>query len=370
MLRAPFLLFSLLIFTLSAADKPSDRVIAFYYGWYANPQTDNSWHNWNSPVFTQDNSAPPKHFPGGDDIGANYFPEAGAYSVNDPATLDRQMRELRTARVGVISASWWGEGHITGRNLPLLLDAAAKHDLKVCIHIEPYGGRNPSNTRNAIKYILDTFGSHPAFFRSAEASNSPLFFVYDSYLSPAHEWATILSPQGSETIRGSKYDSAVIGLWVKENDGKFMTNAHFDGFYTYFGSDGFTYGSNTKNWPRLASFARQHKLLFIPSVGPGYIDTRIRPWNNSTTRSRQQGRYYDDMFKAAIDTLPPLLSITSYNEWHEGTQIEPAVPKQIPGFTYLDYQPLAPNYYLKRTAHWVAEFEKKPRWKQMFTPQP
>jgi hypothetical protein len=50
---------------------------------------------------------------------------------------------------------------------------------------------------------------------------------------------------------------------------------------------------------------------------------------------------------------PGLVGITSFNEWHEGTQIEPAMPKQIQGFTYLDYQPLAPDYYLDRTAYWV-----------------
>jgi glycoprotein endo-alpha-1,2-mannosidase len=47
------------------------------------------------------------------------------------------------------------------------------------------------------------------------------------------------------------------------------------------------------------------------------------------------------------------VGITSFNEWHEGTQIEPAVPKQIPGFTYLDYRPRPTDYYLERTAYWI-----------------
>ena len=54
---------------------------------------------------------------------------------------------------------------------------------------------------------------------------------------------------------------------------------------------------------------------------------------------------------------PELVGITSFNEWHEGTQIEPAVPKQIPGFTYLDYQPLSADYYLKRTAYWIGKWQ-------------
>jgi glycoprotein endo-alpha-1,2-mannosidase len=269
--------------------KPSEKVIAFYYGWYGNPKTDGAYQHWDSPVFNPNGTPSSKHFPGGEDIASNFYPEAGGYSVNDPKTLDRQMRELKSARVGVIAASWWGEDHITGRLLPLLLEAAAKHGLKVCIHIEPFADRNGATTGSAIKTLIDRFGNHPALFRPPELKNRPLFFIYDSYLTPAKEWANIFSPGGKETIRNSKYDSAVIGLWVKKNDGEFLKDGHFDGFYTYFAAEGFTYGSSTTNWSELAQFAHESKMIFIPSVGPGYIDTRIRPWNGKTTRDRAGG---------------------------------------------------------------------------------
>jgi Glycosyl hydrolase family 99 len=51
--------------------------------------------------------------------------------------------------------------------------------------------------------------------------------------------------------------------------------------------------------------------------------------------------------------------ITSFNEWHEGTQIETAVPKQIPGFSYLNYQRLTSDYYLDRTAQWIRRMNSK-----------
>jgi glycoprotein endo-alpha-1,2-mannosidase len=339
-----------------AADLPSDRVIAFYYGWYGNPQTDGAYEHWNSDVILNGPKGKPKKYPGGDDIAANFYPQAGCYSVNDLETLDRQMRELVAARVGVIGASWWGEETFTGKNLKPLMDAAHAHGLKVCIHIEPFGGRNAITTGNAVRKLIDEYGSHPAFFRSKEAGNRPVFFVYDSYLTPATEWAELLKPGGKESIRGTTYDSAMVGLWVKEGDGTFMTEGGFDGFYTYFAADRFSFGSTAKNWPQMAAFAREHKLLFIPSVGPGYNDTRIRPWNGGTTRSRDEGRYYDRMFEAAIRCKPDLISITSYNEWHEGTQIEPAIPKKLSDYIYKDYSPREPDYYLKRTAYWVERF--------------
>ncbi len=52
------------------------------------------------------------------------------------------------------------------------------------------------------------------------------------------------------------------------------------------------------------------------------------------------------------------VSITSFNEWHEGTHIEPAVPRQIPGFKYRDYTLHYPEYYLDRTGYRVGRFVK------------
>ena len=98
----------------------------------------------------------------------------------------------------------------------------------------------------------------------------------------------------------------------------------FDGAYSYFASAGFSYGSTISAWPDMAEFARQHKLLFIPSVGCGYNDEKIRPWNAAHTRSREGTAYFDRMWQAALDAGPDAVSITSWNEWGEGTQVEPA----------------------------------------------
>lgn len=333
--------------------KASPNVHAFYYGWYGTPQIDGRYSNWNHPV----SGAPGRKFPGGDDIGANFYPKGGCYSPNDKKTLDRQMQELRSAGIGVLVASWWGRDSFTDQNLPRLLDAAAAHGLQVAIHIEPFKGRNALTTREAIKYLIDRHGEHAGWYRAAELGNRPMFYVYDSYLTPPKEWAEVLKVEGAHTLRGTKFDAVVIGLWVFPWDGLSITRGGFDGFYTYFGCEGFSYGSTVANWPTLARFAERNHLLFIPSVAPGYEDTRIRPMNGRNSRQRQRGAFYDRMFAAAIDTGSKWVSITSYNEWHEGTQIEPAMPKKIDSFTYEDYSPDPPDFYLRRTKDWVARFE-------------
>ncbi|XP_005270567.1 glycoprotein endo-alpha-1,2-mannosidase-like protein isoform X1 [Homo sapiens] len=118
-----------------------------------------------------------------------------------------------------------------------------------------------------------------------------------------------------------------------------------------------------QNWKAVKNFCDANNLMFIPSVGPGYIDTSIRPWNNHNTRNRVNGKYYETALQAALTVRPEIVSITSFNEWHEGTQIEKAIPKKTPTRLYLDYLPHQPSLYLELTRRWAEHFIKeKEQW--------
>jgi len=334
------------------------KTISFYYNWYGNEATDGEnlhWRHAIAPNPSQGGDA--GYIPGTNgDIACNFYPELGLYSSNDRETIKKHMQMHVKARAGVLSVTWWGERDFKHPGIPILFDEAEKAGLRICFHIEPYTNRNAENFRDNVKYIIDTFGDHPAFYR---VNGKPMFFIYDSYIVKNEEWARLFSKEGDLSVRDSKYDGIYIGLNLKRESLNDIVDSHLDGFYTYFGATGFTEASDPAHWKYMQEWAREHNKIFIPSVGPGYIDTRIRPWNASTTRDRQNGKYYDDMYKAAIDCGAPYISITSFNEWHEGTQIEPAIPFRSDAFEYLDYQPLKPDYYLERTAYWVGEFQKK-----------
>jgi glycoprotein endo-alpha-1,2-mannosidase len=79
----------------------------------------------------------------------------------------------------------------------------------------------------------------------------------------------------------------------------------------------------------------------------------------ANTRHRRHGKYYEVGWRSALSAQAKVIAITSFNEWHEGTQIEPAVPKATASFTYFDYEPEGTNFYLNLTKWWVIEYSKK-----------
>src|SRR5690606_6681887 len=80
-------------------------------------------------------------------------------------------------------------------------------------------------------------------------------------------------------------------------------------------------------------------------VPPGYDDENIGRANPIPV-SRRDGALYDELWEAAITALPQWVVITSFNEWHEGSQIEPSLEHG--------------DYYIRRTAEWADRFRTVP----------
>ncbi|XP_043939541.1 glycoprotein endo-alpha-1,2-mannosidase-like protein [Protopterus annectens] len=361
----------------SAADSPMYYDLhIFYYMWYGNPRFDGKYLHWDHVMVPHWDPKIAAGYPKGrhnppEDIGSSFYPELGAYSSRDPDVIEEHMKQLQAAGVGVLVLSWYPPGMADDNGephedlVPAILDAAHRHNIKAAFHIQPYKGRNDRTVYDNIKYIINKYGSHGAFFKykTSTGRTLPMFYIYDSYLTPADSWANLLTISGSNSIRNTPYDGIFIALIVEERHKHDILSGGFDGMYTYFASNGFSFGSSHQNWKVIKTFCDTNNLMFIPSVGPGYIDTSIRPWNNHNTRNRVNGKYYETALQAALMVRPEIVSITSFNEWHEGTQIERAVPKKTLTRLYLDYMPHQPNLYLDLTRKWAEQFSKeKEQW--------
>ena len=331
--------------TPSGLAKPdlSYKVAAFYYPWYGNPATDSQWMHW-----TQNNHVPPN------DIASDYFPALGAYSSNDPNVIAQHMQWLLQAGIGVIITSWWGQGSREDQALPLILHIADQYGIKVAFHIEPYNGRTPNSLLSDVQYIYEKYGSSRALFRSTMTTRySPsdhgkaVFFVWSIQQqgSDFSSWQTALDqihalPEGGLVIANS-----LEAGWIE--------GSHFDGLYNYASlhldeTDGF-------NWARTLP----PDSLYVPSVLPGFSARRVG-YADNTYVPRRNGRTFETQWTTALNTgvEPALVTITSFNEWHEGSMIEPPQfgIKDNNGFSYTDFGTLPPEGYLTLTDQWVDKY--------------
>ena len=285
----------------------------FYYPWFGTPARDGDWIHWR-----QGGTRPPRS------IGANYYPARGPYSSGDAAVVAAQMREIAAAGVDTVIVSWWGRGSLEDQRLPLVLAAARTARLGVAAHIEPYGGRSVVSTAADIAYL-----------RGLGLTD---FYVWASVDSPDVEWREALSRLQAD-----------VRVFANTNFPAKAKAGGFSGVYTY---DVLLYDGHF--FPRMCAQARRLHLLCAPSVGPGY-DAR-RATGDRRLRPRRGGATYDAMWRGALRADADVVTITSYNEWHEGTQIEPA--RAVRG--YVSYAgawgkrgQAAETAYLERTAYWT-----------------
>ena len=324
----------------------TDRVQIFYYGWYGAPPLQKSYVHWQ-----QGGHTPP------DDIGSNYYPALGAYDSGDPSVLKQHMEWIRRAGVGTLVLTWWGRDSYEEKDTRAVLDAAADSGLKVAFHLEPYRGLTPTKLADDVGFLLAKYGKHPALYRAAFLGNKPLFYVFESTRHPPAAWQVAL-----EKLRADASEPFLI--LAQTSDLRLVEAGGFDGGYPYDGLAPFTHPEFLLGWHAAArDFAAAGKL-FVPSVGPGYWDDRAVPKSGAdepeAARTRDGGRatHYDAAWTAAIAMNAPLVTVTSFNEWHEGSQIEPAVAKRIDAYEYPAY-PGGECQYLDRTAAWAKRFLAK-----------
>ena len=325
--------------------EPAAKAVIFYYPWYGTPAHDQGWFHWDYPGVV-----PPV------DITSPYYPQLGAYSVSDPLVLAQHMAWLRQARVGVIALSWWGRDSFEEAAAQAVLDMAQHYRIKAAFHIEPYHQRSARTLVDDVAYLYERYGGHPAFHRTLGTSRySPkeasrgVFFLWSPQVDyhggmevDAEYWRDAL-----DAIHGAG-DGALVMAHGEQPS--WIDGGHFDGLYNYGTLD----PAPSFTW----AVGLPPGAWYVPSVLPG--STHFLNPSPTPHLPREDGATFDRQWRAALGTgvQPELVTITSFNEWHEGTQIEPVASGVVnsAGQPYLDYTGLAADGYLRVTREQVGSF--------------
>jgi hypothetical protein len=284
--------------SLSARADAERLVLAFYYAWY----DQKTWTSGQVP-----------------DVPLTPYVSA------DPEAMTRQIDQAQSAGIDGFVLNWWGKGNQTEKNLKTLLDIAAQKGFRVAVDFDinsPFMGGTGSYAEN-LRHLHATHAAHSAYLRY---QGRPVVFFYNVSRYPVSTWQSLRD----------QADPARQAIWIAEGTDVSYLSV-FDGHHLY-----------SITWPnrippaqtlpkwgdRVRKYNREHGTakLWVATVMPGYDDRKVRP-GSGFVRSRDGGEYYRQCWQAAIDSKPNWVIINSFNEWPEGSYIEPS---QTYGRSYLD----------------------------------
>jgi hypothetical protein len=287
------------------------KVLAFYYTWYGTPEGQGRWIHWEDVR------------PGEHSIATStHYPARGAYDSHDIDVIDDHIAQAKAHGIDGFIATWWGQGTFDDHAFQKVIDRAEARDFEVSVYWETAPGSGDGKIRRAVDdlvYVLEKYGGRPAFLK---VEGKPVIFVFGRVMGQveAGEWQEILS----------RAEARHPGGFLLIADGYQEGYARiFDGVHTY-NICGWVQGKSPDELRPLsaASFrdavalAKRHARVACLTVIPGYDDTKNR--SPGIHARRLGGKVYDVLWEEAIRADPDWVLINSWNEWHEGSEIEPS----------------------------------------------
>lgn len=293
--------------------KVPKQALAFYYGWYGNPEVSKRWVHWKNVDVAK------KHID-----ESTHFPVLGAYDTHDPKIVNTHCRQAKEAGLTGFVATWWRQNDFHDEGMPLLLDTARKHGLKITVYYEAVPPRGKPTVEGAVDdllYIMRRYAGHPAWLK---VGGKPVIFIYGRAVGDLKlaGWEKVMNDFTARYPGGGVF----IGDQITPQAARI-----FDGIHTY-NPTGQTKG---KSLDEIRAWARTTFPQWIRTAGPDRIAvvTIIPGYDDSVQPSRKpprpitdrhNGETYKVMWQEAIAANPDWVIVTSWNEWHEGSEIEPS----------------------------------------------
>ena len=343
------------------------RVCAFYYTWYGNqtpyygedPGTATALLHWNEshPELTP----PIVHNPqlNINDIAAAQHPTLNTSGIClfdscDPKAIQWHLSIAANAGINTFICTWWGSNGYTDYNFRQVLNQTEKynalhpdHAMQQTIYFETvqdaYNKTKPwgfDNLYKSLVYVYQNYGNHPAFLRVKDTTGKdrPVIFVYATKSTQTVEnWSRIVKQLNDNGM----YPFLItdVGVDTVQTD---MVPV-FDGFHTY--NPLGLYVSEPQNalrqFEKLVLSSRSNGKLACATVLPGYDDRSVR--YGTPVLERHGGSIYQDSWNVAIKSKADWVLICTFNEWHEGTNIEPSVENS--------------TYYMDATKNFIQLFK-------------
>ncbi len=364
---------SCLLLLAACGQKPAAKVPlqvgAYYFPVYDGPGPKGNWDNatLRSKLVT------------------SQLPLLETYRSRDEAIIKQHIDWAGEAGINFFAMSWWGKNTFTDgitRDYftPYLTKTQSK--FKFCIlYMTPHLLRFNNfeiqlniEAKNKLLadflYLDQTYFSHPNYLR---INNRPVVFIYLSRCFKG-EVANTLNMFKSVLKTRTNRELFLVGdeiFWtepkterIKAFDAVTAYNMHGPAKYHGYAQQTGFFDDLEAVFKKYQAAAVSTNVGFIPNVMPGFNDRGAWPAKMHPILPRETGlitepigsfyRQYIQLARKYLDPKLQILMITSWNQWHADTQIEPTIPSYTPmkhpteltgGYDYYGYGDL----YLKIT---------------------
>jgi glycoprotein endo-alpha-1,2-mannosidase len=280
-------------------------------------------------------------------------PTLGEYDSADRKVINQHIDWAAGHGIDFFAVSWWGIGsHEDQVFKDELLNSPMRDEIQFAVLYESAGLLPVSNETidldspdtlqkllDDFKYIQDTYFNDPHYLKIGDR---PVVFIYLTRIFTGDVGGAFSALRGALRSRGS--DVYLVGDEVYWGNAQSLESSHIQAF------DAVTAYNMHTSVPDIAdNFSQKVQaefttwkatagslgVAFVPDALPGFDDTLVRPEANHPPIPRSVD-LFENQLDIALSLLDPqikMFTITSWNEWHEDTSIEPA---QEFGLEYLD----------------------------------
>lgn len=282
-------------------------VLAYYYGWY----TNSSWYG---------------GIDGPSSLAVADVPALGLYNSQNVTVIDTQISEAQSAGMNGFIASWWGPGSFTDNTDQILLNQASSRfdGFEVSLYFETAMISNMNTSQavegeqivNDVSYIMQTYSGSDAFM---QLDGKPVLFFYGVDNWPLEFWTGV----------NAKIHSSYPSLLLVSDSLNESYLSVFDGAASYVDLGFMTQSITLQNgtypfFTAISQLAKSEGKYWFADASPGFNGT-----NDGRTQFTDVPRDGGDTFIRGWDIAqnsdPDGIIVGTWNEYFEGTSIEPTV---------------------------------------------
>lgn len=302
------------------------KVLVHYMPWYqAKPYASSwGWH-WTMNHFNPDRPDAEGRRP----ISSHFYPSIGPYDSRDPDVLEYHTLLMKVSGIDGVIVDWYGTANLY--DYPMLHDATrrlfkqvreAGLQFAICyedrsVQAQIDAGRLThaqaiEHAQEQIQYVQDNWMNQPEY---VTLDGRPLLLNFGPlYFKSSSQWEQIFSgltvdpqffPEDHRIAPVAEGAFPWPPMWASGGGTLSLSRVHqyLDEFY-----------ARARSWPAVvgSAFPGFHDVYAEAGIGAsyGYLDA-------------QDGRTFRETFQRALDAHAPIVQLVTWNDFGEGTNIEP-----------------------------------------------